>query len=238
MKIEIWSDFVCPFCYIGKRRFEEALQQFSNSNNVEVIFRSFELDPYSKKDQYTDIHSVLAKKYGMSYEKAKSMNENVGRQAKTVGLTYNFDGMIPTNTFDAHRLMHFAKSKNKMIEMTERLLHAYFTDSKNISDDETLANLAEEVGLNKTEVMEMLNSDAFTAEVRFDEQEAQQLGIQGVPFFVVNRKYAVSGAQPTEVFVNALNKAWSEEQPLTILNSTSNKDDSTCFDGSCSITNE
>lgn len=232
MKVEIWSDVVCPFCYIGKRRFEEALNQLQNQEQVEVTYHSFELDPYSKKDQHSDIHGVLAQKYGMSYEKAKEMNANVGKQAQGVGLTYNFDTMIPTNTFDAHRLMHFAKSKGKLVEMTERLFRAYFTEGKNIGDHDTLVGLAEEIGLDKNEASGILSSDTYTSDVRSDEQEAQSLGIQGVPFFVINRKYAVSGAQPTEIFLNALTKAQSEEKPLTILNTN---DDGTCSDGSCSI---
>jgi predicted DsbA family dithiol-disulfide isomerase len=232
MKVEIWSDVVCPFCYIGKQRFENALQQFPNPEKVEVIYKSFELDPYSKKDQHSDLHGALAQKFGMSYEKAKEMNANMTRQAKEVGLTYNLDTAIPTNTFDAHRLMHFAKSKGKMKEVAERLFEAYFTHYEHIGDRGTLAKIAEETGLNRDEAAKMLESDDFTKEVRLDEQEAQQLGVQGVPFFVINRKYAVSGAQPVEVFINALNKAWSEEQPLTVLNDDSN---GTCTDGSCSI---
>lgn len=237
MQVEIWSDFVCPFCYIGKRRFEAAVSQFEGQEEIEVIYRSFELDPRAKRDNNTDIHNLLASKYGMSREEAKAMNENVGNQAKEIGLTYHFDTMIPTNTFDAHRLMHFAKQQEKLSDMTERLLKAYFTDSENISDHNTLAKLAAEVGLDQQESLAMLASDEYTQAVHADVEEGQKLGIQGVPFFVINRKYAVSGAQPTEVFLSALEKAWSEEKPLTILSDSpkGSTDASSCDDTTCNV---
>jgi predicted DsbA family dithiol-disulfide isomerase len=212
MKIEIWSDVMCPFCYIGKRRFEAALQQFPNKDDIEVVYRSFELDPNAKRDVNQDVHDMLASKYGMSREEAKAKNDEVTGQAKELGLTYNFDNMIVTNTFDSHRLMHFAASYGKMQEMTERLFKAYFTDSKHIGDHETLAALAAEVGLDKDEAAKMLAGDEYTKEVRDDEHEGGQLGIRGVPFFVINRKYAISGAQPVEVFLDALQKAWDEHK--------------------------
>jgi predicted DsbA family dithiol-disulfide isomerase len=212
MKVEIWSDVMCPFCYIGKRRFEAALQQFPNKDDIEVVYRSFELDPNAKRDVNQDVHDMLASKYGMSREEAKAKNDEVAGQAKDLGLTYNFDNMILTNTFDSHRLMHFAASYGKMQEMTERLFKAYFTDSKHIGDHETLAALAAEVGLDKNEAAKMLAGDEYTKEVRADETEAGQLGIRGVPFFVINRKYAISGAQPVEVFLEALQKAWDEHK--------------------------
>lgn len=217
MKVEIWSDFVCPFCYIGKRRFEQALEKFPHKNHVEVIYRSFELDPHADRDSKYNTHEMLAAKYGMSYEQAQAMTNNVAQQAAGVGLTFRFNTAIQTNTFDAHRLMYFAARQGKMHEMTERLLQAHFTDSDHIGNHETLAALAENVGLDPNEAANMLAGDEHTAEVRNDEQEAKMMGIQGVPFFVINRKYAISGAQPSEVFLSALEKAWSEEQPLTIL---------------------
>lgn len=234
MKVEIWSDFVCPFCYIGKRRFEAALEQFAHKNEIEVVYRSFELDPNAKRDYNHDVHDMLASKYGMSREQAKAMNDDVAGQAEAVGLTYYFDSMIITNTFDAHRLAHFAAQYGKMNEMTERLLKAYFTDCKHIGDHETLAALAAEIGLDKNEAAKMLAGDQYTKEVRADEQEAVNLGIRGVPFFVINNKYAISGAQPSEVFLGALQKAWSEERPLIILSDPdSNAADAVCADGVC-----
>ncbi|EXX90245.1 protein-disulfide isomerase, partial [Paenibacillus darwinianus] len=218
MKVEIWSDYMCPFCYIGKRKFEAALECFAGKRDVEVIYRSFELDPNAERNVQHNVHDLLASKYGMSREQAMSMNGDVGRQAQEVGLAYRFDTMILTNTFDAHRLSHFAAAQGKAHEMTERLLKAYFIDSKHIGDHETLTELAAEVSLDKQAAAEMLAGGDYAVDVRFDEQEAARFGIRGVPFFVINRKYAVSGAQPSEVFLQALQKAWEEKEPLTILN--------------------
>lgn len=211
MKVEIWSDFVCPFCYIGKRRFEQAMQQLPNREDIEVIFRSFELDPQAEREMKIDVHDLLAAKYGMTREQAKAANENVVNQAKAVGLTYHFDTVIPTNSFDAHRLTHFAAKYGKMNEMAERLFKAYFTDSKHIGNRETLSELAAEVGLDKEEAAAVLAGNEYSDEVRADEDEGHRLGIRGVPFFVINRRYAVSGAQPSEVFLEALQKAWKED---------------------------
>ncbi|TDF94469.1 DsbA family oxidoreductase [Paenibacillus piri] len=236
MKVEIWSDFMCPFCYIGKRRFEAALEQFANNQQVEVIYRSFELDPQAQRDVGHDVHDMLAHKYGMSREQAKSMNDNLTAQAESVGLTYHFDTMILTNTFDAHRLAHFAAKYGRMHEMTERLLLAYFTESKHIGDHAALTDLAAEIGLDRDETARMLAGTDYTEEVRADEQEAAGLGIRGVPYFVINRKYAVSGAQQSELFLEALQKAWEEDRPLTVLNETGNggsPSDEACADGTC-----
>lgn len=240
MKIEVWSDFVCPFCYIGKRRLEEALNQFPHKDKVKVIFKSYELDPNSKKDTGLNIHESLAKKYGMSIDQAKQMNANVGKQAEEVGLTYHFDTMIPTNTFDAHRLAKFAENNNLGAEMNERLLKAYFTDSQKISDFNTLANLAEEVGLNYDETLSILNGSEYADLVREDEYEAKQLGISGVPFFVFNEKYAISGAQPVEAFANALQMIWEEENgktALKMINPSKSKSEY-CTDEGCEFTDE
>lgn len=236
MKIEVWSDYVCPFCYIGKRRLEVALDQFPHRDQVEVEFKSFELDPNSPKNIGQNIHEVLAKKYGMSVEKAKEANQGVGQQAATVGLKFNFDEMQPTNTFDAHRLAKFAKTQGKEAAVSEMLLHAYFTESKHIGDIETLADLAEAAGLNRQEVLQVLNDkEAYATDVRQDESLAQQYGVRGVPYFVINQKYAISGAQPTETFMGALQKVWEEESPTPVLQDLSTEDEVSCADGSCAI---
>ncbi|GIN73891.1 DSBA oxidoreductase [Bacillus sp. J14TS2] len=240
MKIEVWSDFVCPFCYIGKRRLEQALEQFPHQDEVEVEFHSFELDPTTAKDQEKTIHESLATKYGVSVDEAKKMNEGVAEQAKSVGLNFHFDTMVPTNTFDAHRLAHFAKTKAKDKEITERLLHGYFSEGKRLSDYEVLADLAVEVGLDRNEVLQVLqNETAYADEVRYDENTAQQIGVRGVPFFVVNQKYAISGAQPMETFVGALEKVWQEEKSTPILQDLSgDADDAACVDGNCAVPND
>ena len=231
MKVEIWSDYQCPFCYIGKRRFEDALNQFENKAQVEVEFRSFELNPEAERHINMSQNEMLAKKYGMSQAQVEANSQNLTQQAAELGLEYHLDKVVLTNSFDAHRLMHLAESKGKGQEMNERLFKAYFTEGKHIGDHATLASLAEEVGLEKQEVESMLAGTAFTAEVRGDEQEGSVLGITGVPFFVINRKYGISGAQPAEAFLDTLKKVWAEENPLQMVNETGD----TCTDGSCNV---
>ncbi|MCA1319479.1 DsbA family oxidoreductase [Bacillus tianshenii] len=234
MKIEVWSDFVCPFCYIGKRRLEEALKKFPHQDKVEVQYKSFELDPNAKRDTDLSIHEILAKKYGMPVSEAKKMSEGVAAQAATVGLEFNFDSNIPTNTFDAHRLAKLAEKKGKDEELTESLLKAHFTDSKHIGSPEFLKELAVEVGLDVAEVEEVLNSNHYEQNVRADEAEAREIGVQGVPFFVLNRKYAISGAQSVETFVQALEKVWEEENEKPVLQSLDSKDKTSyCSDEGC-----
>lgn len=212
MKIEVWSDFVCPFCYIGKRRLEKALELFDYRDEIEIVYRSFELDPGAPKDTESSIHELLAVKYGLSLQQAQESNRNVAQQAQTEGLTYNFDTIVPTNTFEAHRLAHYAGQQGKAKEMNERLFQAYFTDSLHIGEHETLVRLAEEVGLNGSAVRDVLEQNAYADEVREDENEARRLGIRGVPFFVLRGKYAVSGAQPLEIFQGALLRAWEDRE--------------------------
>lgn len=212
MKIEVWSDFVCPFCYIGKRRLEKALELFDYRDEIEIVYRSFELDPGAPKDTESSIHELLAVKYGLSLQQAQESNRNVAQQAQTEGLTYNFDTIVPTNTFEAHRLAHYAGQQGKAKEMNERLFRAYFTDSLHIGEHETLVRLAEEVGLNGSAVRDVLEQNTYADEVREDENEARRLGIRGVPFFVLRGKYAVSGAQPLEIFQGALLRAWEDRE--------------------------
>lgn len=232
MKVEIWSDYVCPFCYIGKRNFEAALKQYNNKD-IEVVYKSFELDPNAKRDGNPGVHEMLATKYGMSREQAQNNTNQLTQQAKTVGLDFYFDRSIQTNTFDAHRLTHYAATQGKHLEMTERLLQAYFTDSLHIGDHEKLADLAAEVGLDRTAALAVLANGEYSAQVRNDEQEAKQLGVRGVPYFVINRKYAISGAQPSEVFLEAMQKAWNEDHPLTEIKGSDK--DALCTDDGCVI---
>ncbi|MCQ4087997.1 DsbA family oxidoreductase [Saccharibacillus sp. JS10] len=234
MKIEVWSDYVCPFCYIGKRRLEHALERFPNKDQVEVVYKSFELDPNSAVHHEGDINDMLAKKYGMSREEAVAANNNVIQAARSVGLNYDFDRMKYTNTFDAHRLAHFASEKGLPAPLTERLMEAYFTEGAFLGDHEELAKIAEEVGLNREEVLEVLKSDAYSQQVRDDENEAMQLGVRGVPFFVLDGKFAVSGAQPDSVFDQALEKAWGERPALTVLGNDVDDLDG-CADGACAV---
>lgn len=243
MKIEVWSDYVCPFCYIGKRRLESALNQFEYKNEVELIFKSFELNPNSKKKMDGNIHEIIAKKYGISVEQARVSNNQIVEQAKAVGINYNFDDLIPTNTFDAHRLSHYAKTKGKANELSERILKAYFVDALNISDYTTLASLAGEVGLDSHEALKVLDSDQYGKEVRKDEENASRLGINGVPYFIFNNKYAVSGAQPSELFLEVLEKVKKEEVSSEVIKLLSedkiqdneNANAGSCSDGKCEI---
>ncbi|MEX0844675.1 MAG: DsbA family oxidoreductase [Balneolaceae bacterium] len=205
MKIEIWSDVVCPFCYIGKRHLEQALKQLPDLE-VEIIWKSFELDPNAPVNSDLDIYDTLAKKYGRDRNWAKQMNANMTKMASSAGLDYNMDAVKPTNSFNAHQLIHFAKEHGKQDKMKEALLSAYFVEGKHIGEAEVLADLAKKVGLNKDEAKEVLQTNSYSSKVVKDVEEAHQLGIQGVPFFFINEKYGLSGAQPPEVFVEALTK--------------------------------
>ena len=234
MKIEVWSDYVCPFCYIGKRKLEEALKQFKSRDQVEIVFKSFELDPNAPRDTEEPYVEILAKKYGMPIERAQQMIDGVAQQAKTVGLDFHLDSSKRTNTFDAHRLTKYAEKHGVAAKLTETLLQAYFTDSKHIGDYETLTDLAVGAGLKKEEVTTFLNSDNLADIVRAEEEEARQIGVQGVPFFVIDRKYAISGAQSPEVFLETLEKAWGE-LPLQVIQSN---EGSVCTDEGCEITDK
>jgi len=218
MKVEIWSDIMCPFCYIGKRHYEEALSQFPDAANIEIEWHSFQLDPtIPKKAQKANAYQYLADRKGMSLQQSKAMHENVVAMAKAAGLTYNFDKAVVANSFDAHRVIQLAKTKGLGDEIEERLFKAYFTEGKDFSNHETLVKLGQDVGLNEADMLAVLNSDRFTKEVRQDIAEAGSIGVQGVPFFVFDRKFAVSGAQPSQAFLETLQKSfagWRKTNPV------------------------
>ncbi|MFT6883762.1 MAG: putative DsbA family dithiol-disulfide isomerase [Marinoscillum sp.] len=207
MKVEIWSDVVCPFCYIGKRRFEEALARFGGKEEVEIEWKSFQLNPQTVSNPNISSHQNLANHKGISVEQATDMANQVTEMASNVGLSFDFDKAVVANTFNAHRLLHFSKAHGKQNELKERLLKAYFEKGENIDDKASLITIAEEVGLEKQAVQDFLNSDELAMEVKADIHEAQSLSIHGVPFFVFNRKYGISGAQPVEAFLQTLEKA-------------------------------
>lgn len=237
MKIEIWSDFVCPFCYIGKRKLEVALEEFRGKDRVDIEFKSYQLDPNTPKYSGEDFYESMGKKFG-SAEQAKQMMSSITEQAKEVGLDFRFDTMKPTNTFDAHRVTKFARAHGKDAELSEKLLYANFTESKDVGDAKVLAELAAEVGLPKDEAFAVANDPkAYADDVRADIEEAQQIGVQGVPFFVFNRKYAISGAQPTEAFKEALEKVLTEEKPVSAFENLSPNSgvDGACTDDSCAV---
>ncbi len=235
MKIEIWSDFACPFCYIGKRNFEKGLEQFEHKEEVEVVFRSFQLDPYAKKNTGMNIHQVLSSKHGISYEKAKALNNELKQKAKRVGLDYQFDTMIPTNSYDALRLSYYAKENGKMREFMERIMKAHFTDSLDIGDHATLAQLASEIGLDENEALDVLANDKYSDNIADDKAEGSKIGIQGVPFFIVNDKYTISGAQPSETFLEVLRQTWKEDYDNSKAKEhrSEQSSDDYCSDGTC-----
>lgn len=210
MKVEIWSDIACPWCYIGRRRFEKALNQFEHRAQVEVIWRSFQLDPVAPREYKGTINDMLVEKKGIDRRQAEALHAHVTALAAQEGLDYRFDRVRPGNSFDAHRLLHLAAHHDRQSEMKERLQKAYFTDGLSYSDPETLAQLALEVGLDADETHKMLETDAYAADVHTDVRRAQMLGINGVPFFLFEEKYAVSGAQPVELFLTALERAWAD----------------------------
>lgn len=216
MKVEIWSDIVCPFCYIGKRKFEAALNKFEAKEQVEIVWRSFQLDPDMEVIPGQSVHQYLASRKGVSVDKGKQMNEYMTNAAREVGLEYNFDKAIINNTLDAHRLLHLGKKKGVQNEVKEKLFAAYYTHGKDIADPEVLVEIGESVGLSGAEIRTMLQSDEYIDKVRYDQHVAEEIGATGVPFYVFNNKYAVAGAQPAEVFAEVLNKIWDEEKPNII----------------------
>jgi predicted DsbA family dithiol-disulfide isomerase len=210
MQVEIWSDIVCPWCYLGKRRFEQALGEFAHSDDVEVVYRSFELDPSAPPGVTTPTAKMLATKYGMSDQQAEQAQRQMEERAAQEGLTFRMDGLRSGSTRDAHRLLHLAKARGLQPELAERLHRAYFSEQDSIFDHDALTRLAVEVGLDKDEVATVLAGDFYGADVDTDEAMAQALGANGVPFFVIDRRYGISGAQPAEVISQVLDKAWAE----------------------------
>ena len=212
LQIDIWSDIACPWCSIGKRRLEAALEKFPHRDDVKVHWRAFELNPAAPKvePQTNGAYAErLAKKYGWSVKAAQERLDSMIEVAKKDGLDFRFDRIKPGNTFDAHRLVHLADKHGLQDAMKERLLRAYMTEGQQMSDPATLVRLATEVGIDADEAQALLASDDLANEVRADEREAHQIGISGVPFFVIGR-YGVSGAQPAEALLQVLDKAWNE----------------------------
>lgn len=219
MRVEIWSDIACPWCYVGKARFGKALAAFPHREQVEVVHRSFELDPGRAKDDIQPVITMLTKKYGMSEAQAEAGEDNLGTQAAAEGLPYRTRGRDHGSTFDMHRLLHLAREQGRQVELLDLLYRANFAEERSVfNDDERLVELAGAAGLDADAVRAVLaDPKAYADEVRADEREAAELGANGVPFFVLDRKYGVSGAQPAEVFTQALTRAWGERPPLTLV---------------------
>ena len=210
MKVEIWSDIACPFCYIGKRNFEAALAQFPHRDAVAVQWRSFELNPDAQPRPGETMHEALARHKGISVAEARRMAAHVAEVAQAAGLRYDFDRVVPANTLLAHQLIHLAAAHGQQDAAKERLLAAYFIEGADIGDPETLSQLSTALGLDAAETRAVLAAGTYADAVRHDEYQAQQVGVRGVPFFVFGDKYAVSGAQPPELFAEVLDKVWAE----------------------------
>jgi predicted DsbA family dithiol-disulfide isomerase len=213
VQIEVFSDVVCPWCYIGKRRLEEALSTFPHADAVEVTYRSFQLDPSSPATSELTLEEMLAAKYGTSVAQARQMNERVTDLAATVGLDFQLQEARPANTFRAHRLLHFAGTRDLANDLTERLMRAYFAEGVRIGDRDALLALAVSVGLDRDDAAAVLDGDAFTGDVEADISLARAFGVTGVPFFVFDRTYAVAGAQETAVFSEVLETTWRDVHP-------------------------
>ena len=214
MRVDVWSDVVCPWCYIGKRHLEQALSSFDHASQVEVVFHSFELDPSAPVVMQESLASHLAEKYGMPVEQAESMMQNVTDRAASVGLEFHLDKAIGGNTFNAHRMLHLAAAHGRQTDLKEALMRAYFTDAQAIGEVSVLRDVAVTVGLDEALVDSVLRSDAYADDVRRDEAQARAFGITGVPYFVIDSKYGISGAQPAGSLLSALQQAWAEKAPV------------------------
>jgi len=212
MQIEIWSDVVCPWCYLGKRHFEQALERFPHCDEVEVTYRSFELDPSTPPGVTAPTVEVLASKYGMGLEQARAAQRQMEQRAAQAGLTFRMEDLRSGSTRDAHRLLQLAKERGRQAELAERLHRAYFTDQASIFDHPSLAGFAADVGLDRDEALAVLASDQYAQDVRADEEVAHSLGVTGVPFFVIDRRYGISGAQPAETIAQVLERVWAETE--------------------------
>ncbi len=238
MKIEIWSDVVCPWCYIGKRRIENALAEFGHADEVEVHWRSYELDPGAPSEPTEGTAVMLGRKYGQSPAGVQQMQDRVEAVAAEEGLVYRLSETLHLNTVDAHRVIHLAHEQggNELQgRVKEALLRAYFTDARNVADHDVLREVAVGAGVDPARVDEVLASREFEADVHTDIEQAQAYGATGVPFFVIDQKYGVSGAQPTEVFTQVLEKAWSESRPAIQVLATGADGGEECGPDGCAV---
>ena len=233
MKINIWSDVRCPFCFVGKKKFEKALEKFPHSEKLEITWHSFQLDPQLVTQPDVNPYEYFAKAKGITIERAKAMHEGAAMAGKEAGIDFNFDDSKVANSYKAHLLIQLSKTKNLANEMEEALFEAQFLDGKNIDDEETLIQLSKSVGITEDEAKNALQSDELGYLVKQDMQLAAQLGINAVPFFVINDKYGISGAQQPELFLEALEKTWEEfssgDKGLQLINSGEYCD----IDGNC-----
>ncbi len=232
MRVEIWSDVVCPWCYIGKRHLESALERFEHADEVEVIWRAFELDPAAPVEREGEYAVRLAAKYRIPISEAEAMIERVTRAGDDAGVDFRFERARPGNTFDAHRLIHLGLDRGVQGALKERMLAAAFTEGRPIGRTDALVAVAVSAGLDEDEARAVLAGDRFAAEVRAEEQLARSLGITSVPFFVVDRKYGAPGAQHPDVFLDLLRQAWSDSRPA---NAEAKTADQACEGDTCAV---
>ncbi|MEV6262495.1 DsbA family oxidoreductase [Streptomyces sp. NPDC051784] len=238
MRVEIWSDIACPWCYVGKARFEKGLAAFDHRDEVEVVHRSFELDPGRAKGDTELVIDMLAQKYGRTPEEARGMEANVAANAQAEGLGYRAEGRDHGNTFDIHRLLHLAKARGRQDQLLTLVYRANFAEERSVFDEAVLADLAVEAGLDADEARAVLaDPAAYADDVRADEREAAELGANAVPFFVFDRRYGISGGQPAEVFVQALEQSWKDRQ-VTGLTQVGEEGAACDADGACEVPQE
>ena len=235
MKVEVWSDIVCPWCHIGKRRLEAALSRFGHRDEVEVTWRSFELDPSAPQLLTGSLVDHLAGKYGVLPAEAQQMHDAMTAVAAGDGLAFRFDRARSGNTFDAHRLLHLAAEHGRQDAVKERLLTAYLSEGEPIGDAETLVRVVSEVGIDAGAARELLAGDRYADAVRSDEREAAALGATGVPFFVVDRRYAIAGAQSADVLLQVLDRAWTDTHAAALTYASPSGASAGCDDGSCAV---
>jgi predicted DsbA family dithiol-disulfide isomerase len=234
MQVDVFSDVVCPWCAVGKRRFEAALGQFEHADEIDVVWRAYELDPHAPAEREGDYAERLARKYGMSRDQAEAANARLTALAADDGLDFHFERVRPGNTFDAHRLLHYAREAGPGLQdaLKERLFLAYFTEGAAIGDPETLVRLAAEVGLDPAACAEILAGNRYGEAVRADERAAADLDVTGVPFFVVDGKFGIPGAQDVDTFLRVLERAWAKSHPLEV---AAVPDGASCEGDSCDI---
>ncbi|WP_169865192.1 DsbA family oxidoreductase [Sutcliffiella halmapala] len=239
MKIEVWSDVMCPLCYIGKTNLETALEQFEHKAEVEIVYRPFQLFPYAPSNTGKNYYEWTAEIHGggITADYVKEGNKSVIRMGHDIGLTYNLDTLIPSNTTDALRVAIYAQEQDRAGEWMAQVYKAYFTESLDIGDYDTLARLAGESGLDSKEVLNMLNGDKYKDTVRKERQNGSKIGISGTPFYILNDKYALSGVRSSNAFLEVLEQVWREEHPLQMLDSVSQDDSESglCGDGTCKV---
>lgn len=240
MTVEVWSDVVCPWCWIGKRHLEDALGRFARADRVRVTWRAFELDPDAGPSTDRPYVERLADKYGFDVPRGQAMVDRMVATGAEAGLDMRFDRARPGNTFDAHRLLHLAAERGVQDEVEEALFRATFTDGEPVSDHDTLVRVVSAAGLDPAEARQVLAEDVYADEVRIEERTAADLGATGVPFFVVDRRYGIAGAQPADVLLQVLDRAWREHTPLTLLTPAvddggDGTDTDACAGGSCAV---